>query len=107
MVEDRDNPGITEALAALAQTYFEMGDEEAEVRSKLLAQWQQLGRPSGVFAAAARSIKDLPQPVSEPAEKAERLQFFYDMLGVTTPAAALAAALRGREVLENLAAEFG
>ena len=106
-MNDSENPVIVEGLAARASTVFEMGKDDAEAREDVIAWWERLGRPSGVFHAAAEAMKDLPQPLNESADTIERMRSIRESLDVTSADKSLVSALQGRELLERLAAEFG
>ena len=106
MMEDEDDPVIVEGLAVIALSMFDMGGGVAEARTSLLQQWDRLGRPPGVFLAAAAAMKDLPQPMIESTAATERLRPIREMLGVSSADQNLSAALAGRELLEQLAREF-
>lgn len=98
---------IAEGLAAYAATYFEMGATADVVRTNLIAQWERLGSPAGAFRAAAMAVSGQPQPVVESAETTERNRIIREHLDVTSAETQLAAALRARELLQDLAEEHG
>ncbi len=108
--EDMDIPDdetiVAEGLASFASTFFAMGDPPEVVRRKLIAHWESLGRPPGAFGDAAQAISTLPQPLTETAEKTERLREIREQLGVTSAETYLTASLSAREVLEKLAEDF-
>ena len=106
-MDDNENPMIIEGLAATALTAFLMGKDDAEARSDVLAMWEGLGRPEGVFRPAAGSMAGLPQPLSESHATIERMRPIRESLGTTSADDSLVAALQGRELLERLAAELG
>lgn len=93
-----------EGLAAIAIASFEMGEGEGAARSAVLSMWQQLGRPSQVFAAAADSIAKLPQPLLESAPETERSRQVREMLGVLSSEESLTAMLNARDLLQRLSA---
>lgn len=106
-MDDSKNPMLVEGLALVASTSFEMGKDASEAREEVIAWWESLGRPPGVFLAAAGVMKDLPQPLNEPADKIERMRSIRESLGVTSAEKSLVSAIQGRELLESLAYEFG
>ncbi|HEV7949071.1 MAG TPA: hypothetical protein VGP24_04810 [Glaciihabitans sp.] len=106
-MNDSENPVIVEGLAAFAVSMFEMGKDDAGVRDEVIAWWNQFGRPAGLFRVAADAVKELPQPLSESPETIERMRPIREALGVTSADDSLTAALKGRELLERLAREFG
>lgn len=107
IMDDNEDPMIVEGMAAIALTAFEMGKDAAGAREDLVAMWQDLGRPTNLFQAAAVSISGMPQPLSESPEVIERMRPIRESFGVTSADASLVAALQGRELLEGLAAELG
>lgn len=107
-VKSQENAAvIAEGLAAYATTYCEMSDADDVVRTKLLTHWERLGSPTGAFRAAATAVTEQPQPVVESAETTERSRMIREHLGVTSAETQLAAALRARELLQDLAEEHG
>lgn len=91
----------------MAITLSEMGTGPDDARSQLLGWLQryQLENPAdvGVVRDAAAAVGTFPQPVDEPAYEIERSQHFRQLLGVPSAAEQLAAQLRAREWLEQLA----
>ena len=55
------------------------------------------------FQALLNAVRGLPQPVSMPPEPAARYAHYIRLLGGKTPEEELAAALRAREWLEQIA----
>jgi len=107
-VTNDENGAITaEGLAAEATTWFEMGGAADVVRSKLVRRWEALGSPGGAFGAAAEAVSAQPQPIVESVEESERARPMRALVGVTEPEKQLLAALRARELLEDLAREHG
>lgn len=98
---------IIEGLAAWAESGFAMGWTRERVRDNVLEQWERTGRLPGAFAAAAEAVANGPQPLLESAEETERARPIREMLGVQPAEEILVAALEGRELLKELAAEFG
>lgn len=107
MTNHENHAVIAEGLAAYATTYFEMGDAADVVRTKLIAQWKRLGSPAGAFRAAATTVTKQPQPLVESAETTERSRAIREYLGVTSAETQLVAALKARELLQDLADEHG
>lgn len=97
---------IVNGIAALAVSGFEMGWPRDRVRAALIAQWIRLDSEPGVFGEAAAAIASFPQPIVESAEKTERMRPIREQLGAQSADEQLVAAIDGRELLEELAAEF-
>lgn len=98
---------VSDGLAAIAITEFEIGKPRDEIESDLLAAWIQLGSQPGAFRAASKAIASFPQPILESAEKSERMRPIREMLGVTSTEDQLLANLAARELLEELADKHG
>ena len=108
-MEREGGQSIASGLAAVAVTISEMGlksDEEA--RAEILSWMAALEAPSAKLALdAAAEVSRLPQPPSMSTTRAERYERGMKALGGVTPSDQLAAALRAREWLEQIAAELG
>lgn len=98
---------IVEGLAAYATGYAEMGMAAADAKVQLveLAARFDAAAPR-LFRLAAAAIAHQPQPLEESADETERRRPIEEMLGLTSAADQLAAALVAREWLEELAAEL-
>lgn len=92
-----------EGLAALATTAFERGLETGDAEAELMHWWRSLGSPVGAFDAAAAAIRQQPQPLDE----SPRATALRESLGGTSVSDQLVAALRARELLENLGRREG
>jgi len=106
-VDDDKITIISEGLAARAQTIFEMGGQSEDVRASLIEQWILHGKPPGIFLAAAEAMTSLPQPLIESAAETERALPIRALFEIPSAELSLVAALKGREVLQKLADEFG
>ena len=107
MTEEAD-PRIVEGLAAIAVTVAEMGGTNDDIRAQLISMMFKLhiDDPAEVLRAAAAAVGRLPTPMEESAGDTERQRGLRALLGVTSAEDQLAAGLRGRDMLEKLAAEF-
>ena len=108
-MSDAENTEIIEGLAAIANGLAEMGESDEEIRRHMrghLARRQITTEAPAVLRAAAECITRMPQPLLESAEETERRRPIEEMLGLTSAEDQLAAMLRAREVLENLARDF-
>ncbi|WP_298228105.1 hypothetical protein [Gryllotalpicola sp.] len=97
---------VAEGLAAMATTWPEGGEPAETVREHLIEKWQQLGTPANAFADAAEAVSRQPQPIDEPAEEAESLQAFQELLGLPNTEEQLLAALAARDLLQSLARDY-
>ncbi|OIH92547.1 hypothetical protein [Curtobacterium sp. MCBA15_001] len=92
-----------QGLATMASAGFEFGGSPDQVAHDVRTMWEQLGRPPGAFAAAARAVAVLPQrpevPVAAQAER-RRLERAF---GINPVEVELTAALEARELLERMA----
>ena len=100
-----DHTAIVEGLAAIASTLAEMGTSDDEALAQLRAWIVRLNVNAATIRDAATAMSSMPQPLEETAEQTERARPIREMLGVTSAAEELAAALRAREWLEQLAGE--
>ena len=96
-----------QGIAAIATTEVEMGLSDDDVRSHVVGMFVQCGLSSREdMLAIAEEIRRAPQPLDESAEARERRSHIEDMLGVTPPEVQLAAQLRAREIVLELADRF-
>lgn len=91
----------------MAATYFDMGKSKEEVREASVAFWRQVLSPQGMFQMAAEAVSRLPQPLEESVQRSERIRPIRERLGVDSAESQLASMLAAREVMEELAREFG
>ncbi|MFK4482018.1 hypothetical protein ABH929_000748 [Curtobacterium sp. AB7] len=102
-------PGMTpndptaQGLATMASAGFEFGGDPEQVAHDVRAMWEQLGRPTGAFDAAARAIAVLPQRPEVPIVDQARRRAFEHAIGINPVEVELAAALSARELLERMA----
>ncbi|MFS0729028.1 hypothetical protein ABC270_02995 [Curtobacterium sp. 1P10AnD] len=97
------NDSIAHGLATMASAGFEFGGDADQVAHDVRTMWEQLGRPSGAFEAAARAIAELPQRPEVPIVDQARRRAFERAIGINPVEVELAAALSARELLERLA----
>ncbi|MFS2031656.1 hypothetical protein ACEN85_16310, partial [Curtobacterium sp. CT11-45] len=70
------NDPTAQGLATMASAGFEFGGDPDQVAHDVRTMWEQLGRPTGAFDAAARAIAALPQRPEVPiADQARRRAF--------------------------------
>lgn len=103
-----DRRAIAEGIAAIATTAAEMGQTEDDARRQVLQVMRSLvgGDDPALLLEAADAVTRQPQPPSHPVHQMEQREQIERMLGVTSPTDQLAASLRGREWLRNMAADL-
>jgi hypothetical protein len=100
---------VVQRLASMAQTMAEMGYGEDLARGHLIATFradvglEKASTDVGVVREAAARISWLLQPLDRPVQEIEHVQSIREMLGVTSDAELLTAAMTAREWLERLA----
>ncbi len=97
------NDSIAHGLATMASVGFEFGGDADQVAHDVRTMWEQLGRPTGAFDAAARAIATLPQRPEVPIPDQARRRAFERAVGINPVEVELAAALSARELLERMA----
>lgn len=98
---------FAEQLASFASTYYDMGLSDDEVRERCISFWERVLRPPGMFAAAAEQVSGLPQPQYESADETERKRQIREHFHVTPVEENLLSMMKARELLQQLAREFG
>ncbi|MGN7191909.1 MULTISPECIES: hypothetical protein [unclassified Curtobacterium] len=96
---------IAQGLATMASAGFEFGGDDEQVAHDVRTMWQQLGAPTGAFAAAARAIAALPQRPEVPVAEQARRRAFERAVGINPVEVELTAAMSARELLERMAAQ--
>lgn len=95
-IKDHQSAPIVEGIAAFAITFAQMGDTEAEARSKLVGYMQmrlQIDDEDAVrvLRGAAQAIVSFPQPPDDSSDHLERGRPVREMLGVPEPSDVLEA----------------
>jgi hypothetical protein len=105
--QEFDRRAALEGLAATAVTVAEMGGSDVEIVQTVRAQMSALGMATvQVVREVIATVAQLPQPPDESADVRERRRPIEDMLGVASPEAQLASAMRARAVLEAFAEQL-
>ena len=104
---DAGDPQISTTLAIVAISVAELAESDDEVQAEVANAMLRLRisdfEAPSVLRAAAASISDLPQPLMETAEETERRRPVRQMLGLQSADEQLAAMLRARQLLEQMA----
>jgi sulfur carrier protein ThiS len=102
---DAPSGASIEGVAAFAVSLCEMGEAtDEQVRETIADLLASLGIATREHAlAVAQAIAALPQPEDQPAEERERRRHVEAMLGVTPPEQELAAMLRARDLVQQVA----
>lgn len=107
-----DDAGVTpedpvaQGLATMASAGFEFGSDAEQVAHDVRTMWEQLGAPTGAFAAAAGAIARLPQRPEVPVADQARRRAFERAVGINPVEVELTAAMSARELLERMASEL-
>lgn len=96
---------VAQGLATMASAGFEFGSDAEQVAHDVRTMWQQLGAPTGAFAAAADAIARLPQRPEVPIADQARRRAFERAVGINPVEVELTAAMSARELLERMASE--
>lgn len=82
--------------------------DPAKRREQVLAAWESaFGAPPGLLAAAADAIAGLPKPFPDDVDEIERMAMIRKMVGLISPEEDLIIMIEARELLQDLAREFG
>lgn len=102
------DPSYADLLASFAVSQFQMQRSSEEARDEVVRLWRMtFGSDPGLFASAAAAVASVPGPPSESAARTARLDPIREALGAETPTEALGAMLAARELLEQLADDYG
>lgn len=94
----------TLTLCEMHQSAYDATINDQDIISEAARQLRQFGMLTPDYAlAAASAVNALPQPLDEPAEERARREPIEKMLGLTSPEDQLIAAIRAKELLEELA----
>lgn len=103
--EDFSQPVL---LASAAVSVCGTWSEADKRRSEVLAYWRaSFGSPPGLLSAAAEAVAALPKPIPDEVNDIERMEQIRKMLGASSPEEELLVMIDARELLQELAREFG
>jgi hypothetical protein len=102
------DPSYADLLASFAVTQFQMQRSVEDTRDEVVKLWRMAFESEpGLFASAAAAVASVPGPPSESTARTARLDPIREALGAETPTEALGAMLAARELLKQLADDYG
>ncbi|MBT1669646.1 hypothetical protein KK092_09655 [Curtobacterium flaccumfaciens pv. flaccumfaciens] len=95
-------------LASAAVSVCDTWADPDKRRIEVLACWRaSFGSEPGLLCKAAEAVAALPKPIPDKVKDIERMQQIRKVIGATSPEDELLAMLDARELLQELAREFG